>query len=187
MKKPKILTPLLISGLLLAWVWFSRIPASAQSTQTIEAPKNNFLAPLFTLKTLDEKTVSLEDLRGQPIILNFWASWCPPCRAEMPDFQEAWQEYGGTDLIIIGINATYQDSLREVNSFVNQNHLEFPILLDPDGRVSGLYNIHSLPTTFIIDQEGIIRKTLIGGPIPLSLLRIEADKLLQEGADVPNN
>jgi peroxiredoxin len=105
----------------------------------------------------------------------------------MPDFQQARIEYADTDLEIIAINATHQDSLADVERFVQQNMLEFPILLDSGGNASHSYQIHSLPTTFIIDREGVIIKTLIGGPVPLSLLRIEANQLLEGISDVTNH
>jgi len=105
----------------------------------------------------------------------------------MSAFQEAWQEYSGTDLVILAVNTTQQDSLSDIENFVYQHHLGFPILLDKNGSVSSTYQIHSLPTTFIISREGVIRKTLIGGPLPLSLLRVQADHLLQEKINVPGN
>ena len=98
----------------------------------------------------------------------------------MPDFQQAYLEFSNTDLYITGINSTSQDSLQNVLSFVENNQLEFPVLLDASGSVTGSYNIHSLPTTFFIDRSGKITKVLIGGPIPLALMRVEINKLLQE-------
>ena len=181
------LSALAIPLVLLAWIWVSRIPPSALPSSAIEAPKENFLAPDFNLLSMEDSKIKLSDLRGKPVILNFWASWCPPCRAEMPAFQKAWQEYGDTDLIILAVNATHQDSLSDIEIFIDQHHLEFPILLDISGGVSADYQIHSLPTTFVINREGIIIKELIGGPIPLSLLRVQADQLLQETSDVPSN
>ena len=96
-------------------------------------------------------------------------------------------EYGDTDLIILAVNATHQDSLSDIEIFIDQHNLEFPVLLDKSGSVSSTYQIHSLPTTFVINREGIIIKELIGGPLPLSLLRVQADQLLQEEIDVPGN
>lgn len=140
----------------------------------------NFLAPDFTLTSLDETVISLSDLQGRPVILNFWASWCPPCRAEMPAFQDAWLEFGDSELVIIGVNATRQDSLPEINAFLAAIPVNFPILLDFDGSATAAYRVHSLPTTYFINRSGVITDIIIGGPIPLSLLRIQADQLLQE-------
>jgi len=164
----------------LSWIWFSRLPLSEGSSTSMEAPQIGFQAPGFNLSNSDGQELNFDDLRGSPIILNFWASWCRPCRAEMPDFQQSYQEYQDTDLLIIAINATNQDSLKDVAAFVNLHQLKFPIILDPTGGTSRDYQIYSLPTTFFIDREGIIQEIIVGGPIPLSLLRIQATQLLEE-------
>ena len=187
MKIQKLLPSLFFPAILLVWIWVSRVPTSSLPSDTIEAPKENFQAPTFTLNSIADASISLDELQGRPLILNFWASWCPPCRSEMPAFQQAWQEYHETDLAIVAINATNQDSLNDIINFIDEKDLEFPILLDIDGNVSSSYNIHSLPTTYMINREGVITKIIIGGPIPLSLLRVQADQLLQERIDVPNN
>lgn len=98
----------------------------------------------------------------------------------MPDFQQAYLEYFDTDLVLMSINSTSQDSLQDVLAFVEINRLTFPVLLDTTGAVTRTFNVHSLPTTFFINRTGIIRKVLIGGPIPLSLMRVEINKLLLE-------
>jgi peroxiredoxin len=187
MKNKKCLASFAIPLLLFVWIWISRIPPSTQPSIAIEAPRRNFLAPTFELDTIAGESVNLADFRGQPVILNFWASWCPPCRAEMPDFQQAWQEYSDSDLIILSVNATHQDTLPEIERFIELNDLAFPILLDTSGTVSSTYQIRALPTTFLIDREGVILKTLIGGPLPLSLLRVEADLLLKGGINASDN
>ena len=169
---------ILLAGL--TWIWFSRLPLSAGSSTSIVAPQIGFKAPGFNLSTLDGQELNLDDLRGSPIILNFWASWCPPCRAEMPDFQQSYQEFQDTDLRIIAINATNQDSLKDVTAFVNLHQLKFPIILDTTGGTSRDYRVYSLPTTYFIDREGIIQEIIVGGPIPLTLIRIQATQLLEE-------
>ena len=98
----------------------------------------------------------------------------------MAAFQEAFQEYGESDLQIIAINSTNQDSLTDVLRFIEEHGITFPIPLDQTGAVSRDYLIHSLPTTYFIDKNGIIKEVIIGGPIPLSLLRIQASQLLAE-------
>jgi len=169
---------ILVAGL--AWIWFSRLPVISRPSSPIEAAQVGFLAPDFTLTSLDSHDIGLENLKGKPVILNFWASWCPPCKAEMAAFQEAFQEYGGSDLQIIAINSTNQDSLTDVLRFIEEHGITFPIPLDQTGAVSRDYLIHSLPTTYFIDKNGIIKEVIIGGPIPLSLLRIQASQLLAE-------
>ena len=162
------------------WIWLSSDTDPIPAGNTLMAPQVGLIAPDFTLSAIDGSEISLSDLSGSPVILNIWASWCPPCRAEMPDLQQAHLENSDTDLHIIGINSTSQDSLQNVLSFVEENKLTFPILLDTSGSVTRNFNIHSLPTTFFIDRSGKITRVLIGGPIPLALMRIEINKLLQE-------
>ena len=169
------------------WIWHSRLPILNQNSPDAALPQEGFFAPGFHLKTIDGKDLSLADLQGVPVILNFWASWCPPCRAEMPAFQQVFEEYSVNDLTIVAINSTFQDSLTEVSGFVNDNSLTFPILLDNTGSVSKSYNLHSLPTTFFINSQGLIQKIFIGGPIPKALIRIQAENLLQDDLNVPND
>ena len=180
MRNKTSLAIILAPILLFAWILISRIPPSGLLSSAIEAPKENFLAPDFSLAALNGSEISLSDLQGKPVILNFWASWCPPCRAEMPAFQEAWLEYGDTDLMIIGVNSTRQDTLPGILNFLDSIPIGFPILLDEAGSVTSDYQVHSLPTTYFINRSGVIEKIVIGGPLPLSLLRIQADQLLEE-------
>jgi peroxiredoxin len=175
--KHRYIISFLILFLGAAWIWTNRLPETP-ATQ-IQAPQTGFSAPDFVLSTQDGVQVSLEDLEGKPLIINFWASWCPPCRAEMPAFQQVYQEYSDQGLMIAAVNMTHQDSLADINNFVDQNQLSFPILMDEQGLVSKQYNIHSLPTTFFIDSSGTIQRVIIGGPIPLSLMRIEITNLLE--------
>lgn len=169
---------ILLAGL--AWVWVSRIPTDSGSLQPIVAPQESFLSPDFNLTTLSGENFSLSEFRGSPVIINFWASWCPPCRAEMPAFQQVFAEYEDLGLIIAAVNATNQDSLSEASAFASDNNLTFPIPLDKTGSASRSYNLYSLPTTVFIDKQGIIRKIIIGGPIPTALIRVQADKLFQD-------
>lgn len=162
------------------WIWISRLPSVIHNLDLIEAPQVGFKAPDFSLSTLSGDNFTLGETANSPIILNFWASWCPPCRTEMPDFQQAYLEFESQGLLFIAVNATNQDKLTDVISFTDQYQLTFPILLDQTGSTSRAYNIHSLPTTYFIDSQGIIKNILIGGPIPLSLLRIQANILLEE-------
>lgn len=144
------------------------------------APQVGFYAPGIALNSLGGIELDLSNFDGAPVVINFWASWCPPCKAEMPDFQLAYQEYQETDLEIISVNSTFQDSLPDLILFVDQNQLTFPVLLDISGTATRSYNIHSLPTTFFIDRSGIIKNVIVGGPLPLSLIRVEINNLLQD-------
>ena len=180
MNKKSIIISITILLAGLAWIWLSRLPVDSMPSSLIEAPQVGFSAPDFTLPNLDSQETSLSDYRGTPVILNFWASWCPPCKAEMPAFQKAFQEYSGSDLQIITINATNQDSIAAVLSFTEEYGITMPILLDQTGFASKIYLVHSLPTTYFIGKDGIVKEVIVGGPLPLSLLRIQANRLIMD-------
>ncbi len=120
-------------------------------------------APDFNLTATDGSQVKLSDLRGKVVLVNFWATWCPPCKAEMPDLNALQQEYGRAhDLVVLGINAG-DDSQAAVKAFAQQYQLSFPLLLDPDDRVSDAqYAVRALPTSLIIDRTGKIRSQWLG-------------------------
>ncbi len=162
------------------WIWISKATPGSTSGGEITAPSQGFKAPDFTLQTLDGQTVSLSDLRGKSILINIWASWCPPCKSEMPAFERVYNDYKNQGFVILAVNATNQDTLANASQFVNQNRLTFPILLDSEGVVSQSYQLRSLPTSFFIDREGVIRDVIVGGPMSEALLRIRIENLLEE-------
>ena len=122
------------------------------------------IAPNFTLETLTGETVTLADFKGKKVILNFWATWCPPCRTEMPHFQDYYEQYAERDnVVILAANATYNDKGADhVQKFVNSFDLTFPILLMPEDSIFKRYEILSLPSTFMIDTEGRIQYHITG-------------------------
>jgi len=112
-------------------------------------------APDFELQTLSGETVRLSDFRGKRVMVNFWATWCPPCRAEMPDMEKF---YNAKDVEILAVNLTdTETSIGAIENFVDEFELTFPILLDSNLDVSFLYKIQPIPTTFMVDSNGIIR------------------------------
>ena len=129
--------------------------------------EKNQVAPDFELATLTDVTVRLSDYRGKKVILNFWASWCPPCRVEMPHMENYYEENKGAENVeIIAVNMTKterggDDKIERVEEFVNDNKLTFPILLDETGEVMKLYQIMAYPTTYIINPEGVITDVVI--------------------------
>lgn len=148
---------LLVAGLVIAGC------AESTPNQGLQiGPQIGKLAPDFTLPSLDGQTVSLNDLRGQPVFINFWASWCPACREEMPLIQTVHERQAGQSqsAIILGINVG--ESPSTVEGFMQENELSFPVLLDITQTVAQNYNIRAIPTTFFIDSEGIIREIKIG-------------------------
>ena len=119
------------------------------------------VAPDFELNTVDGKSLSLSDLRGKKVILNFWATWCPPCRDEMPEMQKFYEEHH-KNVEIVAVNLTSQDSINKIKPFIQEYGLTFPIVLDENGEVLKLYEIEPIPTSYIIDSKGIIRHKFIG-------------------------
>lgn len=118
------------------------------------------IAPDFELSTLDGETVKLSNFRGKRVMLNFWATWCPPCRVEMPDMQKF---YENKDVVILAVNLTgSESSTKNVQKFVDEFGLTFPILLDKEMAVSGRYQIQPIPTTFMIDSNGRIQNKSFG-------------------------
>jgi cytochrome c biogenesis protein CcmG/thiol:disulfide interchange protein DsbE len=130
-------------------------------------------APAFDLQTLDGQRVSLADLRGSPIVLNFWASWCIPCREEAPLLTAAEATYRSDGLRILGV--VYQDSPENARDFMARYGQTYPGLLDPDGRTAIDYGVFGLPETFFIDRAGIVRSRQVGAVTEADLQRqIEA-------------
>lgn len=161
-----------------AWIWISAVPTGSTTAGRIPAPQQGFLAPDFTLEAANGQVYTLSELRGNPVIINLWTSWCPPCRAEMPALERAFQEYRSDGLVVLGLNATNQDSRVAALNFATENELSFPILLDTSGQVSAIYQLRSLPTSFFVDREGIIQEVVVGGPMSEALIRINVKKLL---------
>ena len=178
MSMPLFSVAILIIGA--AWTWVSAPSKGSTTNGKIPAPQVGFFAPEFTLNSIDGESINLSDFRGQAVLINLWATWCPPCREEMPDMQHAYERYNEQGFTILAINATNQDSLPEVKDFILEHNLTFPILLDTQGDVSRLYQLRSLPTSFFVDAEGIIQEVIIGGPMSEALLFARIENLLPE-------
>jgi thiol-disulfide isomerase/thioredoxin len=109
-------------------------------------------APDFTVYTSDGKAVKLSDYFGRPIVMNFWASWCSPCKAEMPHFEEAYKEHG--DVTFLMVNMTSGDSRADAEALIEDEGYTFPVLFDTDGDAAMTYGASSLPMTLFIDEDG---------------------------------
>lgn len=164
------------------WTFLSRVP-TVQDSQAGPPPnpREGFTAPDFTLDLLDGSQVTLSDLRGNPVVLNIWTTWCPPCREEMPAIEKVYRSYQDLGLIVIGLNLTSQDSEQAVFAFVQELGLTFPIALDRDGSVGNRYQLMGLPTTYFINSKGIIQSMVVGGPMSEALIQSRVDELFQEG------
>ncbi|MBY7142483.1 TlpA family protein disulfide reductase [Virgibacillus sp. NKC19-3] len=118
------------------------------------------MAPDFQLKTMEGEEANLSDYRGQRVILNFWATWCPPCRAEIPDFQKL---YNNEDVEILAVDLTEtEESMEEVNAFVEEYEMTFPVLLDESSDVANTYQVMAYPTSYMIDSNGHIQYVAMG-------------------------
>ena len=118
------------------------------------------LAPDFTLVDLEGNQVSLSDFRGETVFINFWATWCPPCRAEMPEMEAIYQEYKDQDVAVIGVDI--RETKEEVLQYIQEGGYSWTFVLDTTGEVTTNYQITGIPSSFFIDREGIIRAMNIG-------------------------
>lgn len=108
--------------------------------------------PDFIARTLDDRTLSLGDLRGRVVILNFWASWCLECRPELAVLQQLHRDFGPRGLVVVGVNA--REASATARRYADSLGLTFPLVLDPDGKVNALYGVIGLPTTFLLGRDG---------------------------------
>ncbi len=175
---------LALTALGVTWILFSREPVSQPRTISLtEAPIVGHLAPNFTLATPLGETVSLTDYvdrdgdSGQPVILNYWASWCGPCRIETPELQSASLKFKN-QVAILGVNQG--ESAQTVTDFGLSFGLTYPLLVDQDNSVNRTYGVNSLPTTVFIDRKGVVREVFIG-ILNQAVLEDRLNRLLEEG------
>jgi peroxiredoxin len=121
-----------------------------------------YLAPDFTLQALDGSELSLADLRGHPVLLNYWATWCPPCLEELGYFETLQHEFEDRGFRIVAVNGIEQDVLDDVRATVSEAGISYPVLLDHDEEVWKTFQVQFMPTTFYIDARGIIRGIQLG-------------------------
>ncbi len=134
-------------------------------------------APNFTLETLEGEEVKLSDYRGQKVLLNFWATWCPPCRAEMPDMQKYHEEDAGDEVVILGVNLTSQEnSMTGIEDFLDEYDISFIILSDKTETTAHIYDAFSLPTSYLINKDGSIHDIAVG-PLNYELMIEKLDEM----------
>lgn len=131
---------------------------TSQTTASNEGLAIGAKAPDFELKTLAGETVKLSNLKGKKVMLNFWATWCPPCKAEMPAMEQL-SKQTEKDVVILAVNI---DPQLDVQGFIDENKITFPIPLDTDDKVNETYQVLSIPTTYFIDSKGIIQNKYTG-------------------------
>ncbi|HYF95235.1 MAG TPA: thiol-disulfide oxidoreductase ResA [Symbiobacteriaceae bacterium] len=170
----KRITTVIVLAIFALWVGYLLLGTDAKAAGT--GIPNGAKAPEFELKTTDGKTVKLSDFQGKPVMLNFFATWCPPCRAEMPALQEVYQEFESKGFVILGVNLG--ESNLAVDQFRSKLGLTFPIVIDENDRVSRLYDIVPLPTSYFVDKSGkVVAKWT--GEITKEKLRSIAKELTQ--------
>lgn len=130
----------------------------AEQEEALPGLKAGTKAPDFSLQTLDGENVKLSDYEGKKVVLNFWATWCKPCREEMPDLQTIYSE-NNEEIVILAVN---MDAHNDVKGFTDSYAVTFPVLLDVEDKVSKIYRVISLPTTYFIDEKGDIAQKHLG-------------------------
>jgi thiol-disulfide isomerase/thioredoxin len=160
-----------IFSLLLAFVMILSLSAcSGEGEETTEKPTESDEAPAhthgdeeittdaapdFTVYNKEGKSVKLSDMKGKPVVLNFWASWCPPCKSEMPDFDEICKEFDGkVTFMMVNLTDGVQETVESARNFIHMMEYSFPVYYDTSMEASNVYGIQSIPTTFFIDAEG---------------------------------
>lgn len=156
---------------LLGWGWFTQDTAPKQTVPQAVGIQRGNMAPDFSLTTTEGEVIKLSNLRGKKVIVNLWATWCPPCRAEIPDMQAFYEANKDNGVVILGVNLTATEtSLENVAAFVKTYGMTFPVLLDVDKEVGSQFQAISIPTSYIIDSRGVIREKFIG---PMDQEKIE--------------
>ncbi|MFS0557520.1 peroxiredoxin family protein [Brevibacillus sp. 179-C9.3 HS] len=136
--------------------------AVADSSLTVGINQGN-LAPDFELQTLAGESVKLSDFRGKKVIVNMWATWCPPCRAEMPDMQKFYEKYKEENVTILAVNMTTSEkNVESIPTFLDEFGITFPVVLDEQNEVAEIYQVVALPSSYIIDANGVIQQKVIG-------------------------
>ena len=164
-----------------AWMLGTRLSGQAASAAPIAGAQTGMIAPDITLQAIDGSQTTLSSLRGKVVLLNLWASWCPPCRAEMPALNRVAARYGDAGLTVLGVNATSQDNEANARAFAREQGLTFPILLDRHGDAARAYRLRSLPTTYFIGPDGVIRDIVVGGPMSEAFIESKIKRLLARG------
>jgi len=184
----RIALPLVVIGAIVAAIWWleSRggddvsptgerygpveLPTALQTTGLEIGVQEGNLAPDFLLGTLDGSEVRLSALRGQPVVLNFWATWCAPCRQEIPQFVAAYERFRNESLLVLAVNM--QEGKSIARGYAEDFGMNFPIPIDVDGEVGDEYRLLGLPMTYFIDRGGVVRSVFTG---PLQERRSDTD------------
>lgn len=159
-KYAAIYVVLFIGALMLFVSHYYETPVTTEDVQvaSVHAEERSavgYMAPGFTVRNLDGNRVSLEDYKGQVVVLNLWATWCGPCRIEMPGFENLYRRFRSEGLTVLAVSLD-KDNDQKVRDFVKEYKLSFPVVLDPQQKVESRYNTFTIPTTYVIDRAGRI-------------------------------
>jgi peroxiredoxin len=168
---------ILISIALLSWLTGVRQVALSEAASLFAPARVNYPAPQLTLTDLRGNTVSLADYRGRVVLVNNWATWCPPCVAEMPELQAYFSAHSGPGFVLVGIEAG--DPAVQVADFVRQYALTFPVWLDPQSSSLASFHNWSIPSSYVIDRDGTVRLAW-AGPVDRSTLEKYLTPLLEK-------
>lgn len=178
----QVVYPLLVISVIAAVIWYLEyrpdggavspssglrygpveLPAALAPAGAKVSPEEGALAPDFLLEELDGGELRLSDFRGRPVVLNFWATWCAPCRKEIPQLVQAYERFKGEGLVVIGLNL--QEGKAIIRPYAEDFGMDFPIAIDRDGEVGERYRLLGLPTTYFIDRNGVIA-SIFRGPL----------------------
>ena len=165
-----LIVVILVAGA--AWTAASRV-TTAQATRE----RARRATPEISLPTLDGRMFRLSEQLGKPVIVNFWATWCPPCRAELPAFEEVYKNHRSDGLVIVGVDIAEPQDV--VTKFVADMGLTFPIALDSDGEALALYRVQGLPTTLFVGRDGTILDVTVGGPLTKAAIESKVTDLMK--------
>ena len=158
----KIIVAAILVAAVSAFVYLTFVSNDSLDADVASATPEKSIAPDFTLTDMEGKSVSLSDFRGKVVLLNFWATWCPPCRAEMPSMERLYSEMRDKDFVLLAVNVE-ENGQNAVSSFVEDIPVSFPILFDSAQKISSIYRVSGIPQTYIIDKEGQIIQQVTGG------------------------
>ena len=137
------------------------------------------LPPEIDLKSMTGDQITLSKLQGHAVLVNFWATWCGPCREEFPALVRKYKQYQDQGFIVLGVNTQDENSDSGVLTFMRNTLVNFPVVRDPGDQLSRAYRVNGLPTSFFIDRSGILRDTVVGGPMTDDFLDKEFAKINQ--------
>ena len=156
----RVILPVAIAVVVVALLGLLYYGLTSQRLESGVTPKPNSVAPDFSLQTYDGKTVHLADLRGKTIVVNFWASWCGPCRDEQPVLNDLAKKYTDQGVVFVGVNI--QDKQADAQAYLKDLGVGYPVVVDPNGAVYINYGVVAVPETYVITPSGTIKRKFAG-------------------------